>query len=161
MTRRDWIKEQVGNLPEHEYVKVWNDYCEANGYTDGIVRLMDDFNDMFKELTPLEIIDISRNGKFNTNDTWFVAKEMYGWEVSSDCDARYLTEEDELIDYIEENPEFYQFLDDDDYRTTMSEGWDPDVWRDFENWFDDEYGCQMFEIDFDTLVNDWHNSVKD
>ena len=87
---------------------------------------------------------------------------MYGSEVISDCDARYLTEEDDLLGYVVENVSFFlNFLDDADYRVAMSEGWIPEEWKEFEEWFDEEYTCYMVEIDFDDLVYDWKSRKEE
>ena len=161
MDKRDWVKEQFDKLSDAEYVRYWNKYCEENGYTDGIVLPMDMFNDIFKERTPLEIADAVRGADFNANDDWFVAKETYGWEVTSDCDARYLTEEDDFIDYVMDNisnPEYVRFFDDAEYRDAMLEDMDEDKRKQFESWFDETYTCYMFELDLDDLFEEWRES---
>lgn len=162
MDTRDWLKKQLDKLSEAEYARVWNDYCEANHYDEQMLHPMEDFNAMFKDCTPLEIADIGASSTaFNVSDDWFVAKESYGWEVTSDCDPRYLTEEDELLDYIEDNADKFGFLDDTEYRKTIKEGWPKDEWADFESWFDEEYGCYMFEFDIEVLKNEWAHKAEE
>lgn len=161
MDTRDWLKEQLDKLSEAEYAKLWNGYCETNNYTDDMLHPMEEFNEMFKDTAPLEIMDMGRCSHFNTNDDWFKAKQVYGWEVTSDCDPRYLTEEDDLLDYVEENADSFDFLDDSDYREKVSEGWDEVEWKAFEEWFDDEYGCNMFEFDIEVLLDEWEQSGRD
>ena len=159
MDTRDWLKEQLDKLSDLEYARVWNDYCEANHYDEQMLHPMEDFNAMFKDCTPLEIADIGASAAaFNVNDDWFVAKDSYGWEVTSDDDARYLTEEDELLDYIEENAGDFNVLDDLEYRKVVSE--DFEGWDEFEAWFDEEYGCNMFEFDIEVLIDEW-NAYKE
>lgn len=156
MDKRDWIKEQLDKLSDTEYVKVWNEYCYENGYTDGVIHPMEEFNDMMGAKTPLEIADAVRGGNFNPNDDWLVHKEMYGDEIVSDCDARYLSEEWDLIDYILENITGYEhILNDAEYRDAMLEDMDDSERVPFESWFDNTYTCYMYELDLDDLINEW------
>lgn len=160
MDTRDWLKEQLDKLSDLEYAELWNKYCEENRNDEQMLHPMEEFNAMFKDCTPLEIADIGSScTAFNVNDDWFVAKECYGWEVTSDDDARYLTEEDELLDYIEKNAGDFNFLDDLEYRKAVSEGFEE--WDEFEAWFDEEYGCNMFEFDIEVLLDEWEQSKQD
>ena len=167
MDRRNWVKEQLDKLSDAQYVEVWNEYCNENGYTDGIINPMEQFNDMFRDdYEPLEIADAVRGGNFNANDDWFVFKEMYGLELTSDCDARYLSEEDELIDYIVDNicdAEYVRMFDDAEYREEFKsdEKFDEKTWERFENWFDETYTCYMFELDPETIIEEWLNEEMD
>lgn len=162
MDREKWIGQWLDGLDELEYVRIWNEYCEKNNYTEEIVHPMASFNEMFSGLTPLELADIGNSAvTFNVNDNWFVAKESYGWEVTSDDDARYLTEQTELIDYIADNIGFYD-LDDADYRRQAKEEFDSESeWEEFEKWFDSEYDCSMCEFDLDELTEEWDEFKKE
>lgn len=163
MDTRDWLKEQLDNLTESKYAEVWNGYCHSNNYYDQLLHPMEELNDIFNDKTPLEIADIAVNARaFNVNDNWVVVKESYhGTEIQSDDDPRYLTEEDELLDYIEEHAEDYDFLDDNDYREKVSEGMEDAEWESFEEWFEDEYGCNMFEFDIEVLLDEWEASKEE
>ena len=162
MDTRDWLKEQLDKLSEAKYAELWNGYCDTNNYDEQRLHPMEEFNEMFKESTPLEIADIAASSTaFNVNDNWFVAKQSYGWEVTSDDDPRYLTEEDEILDYVEENAgDFTDFLNDEEYRKEVKEGFSEEAWRRFEEWFDEEYGCNMFEFDIEVLIDEWNASEE-
>ena len=162
MDTRDWLKEQLDKLSEEEYAELWNKYCEANEYEEEMLHPMEEFNEFFKNCTPLELVEIGNNSGFGTvDDNWFRAKGIYGWEVETDDDPRYLTEEDDLLDWVEENAsDFTDILDDTEYRKTIKEGWPEDEWAEFESWFDEEYGCYMFELDIEVLKDEWAASEE-
>ena len=156
MDKRDWIKEQLDKLTDAEYVAVWNEYCEKNGYTDGVIHSMVEFNEMMEGKTPLEIADAVCGGHFNTNDDWFVYKVMYGDEIISDCDARYLSEEYDLLDDILDNITRYEhILNDAEYRNAVLKDMDDSERVPFESWFDNSYSCYMYELDLYDLLVEW------
>lgn len=161
MNTRDWIQEQVNKLSEDKYAEFWNRYCEANGYTEDMLHPMGDFNEMFKDCTPLELVDIGKSPNFGTvNDCWFTAKNNYYWEVHSDDDPRFLTgdSEDELLDWAEENVDDIDFLDDEEYQQMLEDTWDEEFWRGFKEWFDETYGGKMCGYDIEVLVDEYGNT---
>lgn len=158
--KENWVKSKLDKLTDAEYVAVWNGYCERNGYTDGMIHPMEKFNGMMEGKTPLEIVDAVRGGHFNSNDTWFVFKEMYGDEMVSDCDARYLSELWELLDDILDNMDCDDYrtalhFDDADYRNSELETMDKSEREKFEKWYDETYDCPMYELYINDLLVEW------
>lgn len=155
MSVRNFIKSKLDEVSESRYAEIWNNYCEQNNYPDQMLYPMEQFNDMFSDKTPLEIVDIGKN--VNTNDDWFVYNEIYSPVAKSDCNPRFLTEEEELIDWLDLNATSIGLFTEADFREAMKEEMG-DEWEEFEAWYDREYTGDMFDLDFATLVEDWRAS---
>ena len=166
MDKRTWVKEKLDKLSDAEYVAMWNAYCEKNGYTDGVIHRMEKFNDMMGVKTPIEIADAVCGGHFNSNDDWFVHKEMYGDEIISDCDARYLSEEWDFLDDILENMDYVPYklplgFCDTLYRDAVLGDMEKSEREKFEKWYEEAYFCPMYELDLDYLLEEWETERED
>ena len=155
MSVRDFIKSKLDECSESKYAEIWNNYCEQNNYPDQMLYPMGQFNDMFRDRTPLEIVDIGKN--VNVNDDWFTYNENYSSAAKSDCDPRFLTEEDDLLDWLDMNATSIGLFTESDFREAMKEEMG-DEWEEFEAWYDSEYDGDMSDLDFATLVDEWRAS---
>lgn len=158
MSVRNFIKSKLDECSESRYAEIWNNYCEQNNYPDQMLYPMEQFNTMFGGKTPLEIVDIGKN--VNTNDDWFVYNEIYSSVAKSDCDPRYLTEEEELIDWLDLNAISIGLFTEADFREAMKEEMGEETWNEFLAWYESEYDGDMFDLDFATLVSDWEESKE-
>ena len=100
-TRRDTIREYIKNLHAYEQVDLWNDYCDAQNRSDDRIRDMDGFDDLFYDLSPLEIVRCL-DSSFNPNHAWFY---FDGW--GSVCSTNYpeneIIQQDDIAEYIDES----------------------------------------------------------
>ena len=95
-TLEEKLHEVLQDLGAHEFVSVWNEYCDANNYVDDRLYSMSEFDEQFQNSTPLEIIK-ALGENFDVDDDWF-AYTIYG--VDSSGDPFDLVCEDDLINSI-------------------------------------------------------------
>ena len=100
-TRRDAIREYIKNLRDYEQVNLWNEYCEAQNCDDDRIRYMDDFDDLFCDLSPLEIIRCL-DGTFNPNHAWFYF-DGWGDVCSTNFPEDDVIQQDDIAEYIDES----------------------------------------------------------
>ena len=100
-TRRDAIREYIKNLRDYEQVNLWNEYCEAQNCEDDRIGGMDEFDDLFYGLSPLEIVR-RLDSSFNPNLAWFY---FDGW--GDICSTNYpevdVIQQDDIAEYIDES----------------------------------------------------------
>lgn len=100
-TRRDAIREYIKNLRDYEQVNLWNDYCEAQNYSNNRIGGMDEFDDLFYGLSPLEIVR-RLDSSFNPSHAWFY---FDGW--GDVCSTNYpeadVIQQDDIAEYIDES----------------------------------------------------------
>lgn len=100
-TRRDAIREYIKNLLDHEQVDLWNNYCDAQNYNDGRIEYMEDFDDMFYGLSPLEIVR-RLDSSFNPKHEWF-----YFDGAGDVCSTNYpedeVIQQDDIAEYIDKS----------------------------------------------------------
>lgn len=99
-TRRDAIREYIKNLRDYEQVNLWNEYCDAQNYDDNRIGGMDEFDDLFYGLSPLEIVR-RLDSSFNPNHAWFY---FDGW--GDVCSTNYpdeIIQQDDIAEYIDES----------------------------------------------------------
>lgn len=100
-TRRDAIREYIGNLSDYEQVGLWNDYCEAQSYYDDRIESMVDFNDLFYGMSPLDLIR-RLDGDFDPNDDWFYF-DGRGNCCSTDHPEYDVIQQDDIAEYVDEH----------------------------------------------------------
>lgn len=119
-TRRDAIREYIKNLRDYEQVNLWNDYCEAQNYSDDRIGGMDEFDDLFYGLSPLEIVR-RLDSSFNPNHSWLY---FDGW--GNVCSTNYpedeVIQQDDIAEYIDESGNSLY----DSGIAELLEGWDED-----------------------------------
>lgn len=100
-TRRDAIREYIKNLRDYEQVNLWNDYCEAQDYSDDRIGGMDEFDDLFYGLSPLEIVR-RLDSSFNPNHAWFYF-DGWGNVCSTNYPENEVIQQDDIAEYIDES----------------------------------------------------------
>ena len=100
-TRRDAIREYIKNLSDYEQINLWNDYCAAQGYCDDQIGCMDDFDDLFYGLRPLEIVR-RLDSSFNPDHDWFYF-DGAGYVCSTNYPENEIIQQDDIAEYIDES----------------------------------------------------------
>ena len=167
MTKRDWVQEQIENLPDYKFVELWNAYCETSCYTERKIHDMGDFNTRFDWYKPAEIADIVACGKFNINDHWFVVNDE-DTAVTSDCDAKYLVEDyfEELVDDVTEYlPTYEDFIPEKDYEQFVKNqvfSGDEEAFSFFNDWFHEEYlpTARLSDFNIDDILSEFQETHK-
>jgi len=98
------IREMIAGLDEETAVDLWNARCEDLEYVDDIIYSMDEFDELFYGLSPLQLLEEVRGNNFDIRDNWFWIS-IYGPKS-----AEYpVTEEkgpvvlSELVEWVYEN----------------------------------------------------------
>lgn len=100
-TRRDAIREYIKNLRDYEQVDLWNEYCDAQNCDDNQIRRMEDFDDLFYGLSPLEIVR-RLDSSFNPNHAWFYF-DGWGDVCSTNYPENEIIQQDDIAEYIDES----------------------------------------------------------
>lgn len=93
MSKFDWFKSQIAHLTENEQVDLFNDYVEYvryHKYGSEYIKLryteiypMKEFDDFFKDKTPLKIVEMCNDYPVNHKDRYF-AVGFYGIKTFDD-----------------------------------------------------------------------------
>ena len=147
------------NWSTDELVDAWNLRCEKKGYMDEFIENMSSFDEMFQNLSPLEIIDKVRGCDFCTGDDYF-AFNGYG--------------NPESFSYAEDYSRFsYEELAENlvDYGDSLTTNVDADellesfIYEYFDNYDFDQIKCvietYMEDNTFDLLMDDWDDLNED
>lgn len=111
-TKQEIMEFLECELPNHELINIWNEYCSDNSYDDTIYY-MHEFDNMFANLEPSEIAKMVFNGDFCVNCDYF----QYSVYLTSTDYPEEMVDFDALADYIIANDtSFYnddlrEFLD--------------------------------------------------
>lgn len=100
-TRRDAIRGYIQDLRDYEQVNLWNDYCEAQDCCDNRIGGMDEFDDLFYGLRPLEIVR-RLDSSFNPNHAWFYF-DGWGDVCSTNHPEADVIQQDDIAEYIDES----------------------------------------------------------
>ena len=100
-TRRDAIREYIKNLRDYEQVDLWNEYCGAQNRDDDRIGGMEEFDDLFYDQSPLEIVR-SLDSSFNPNHAWFYF-DGWGDVCSTDRPENEIIQQDDIAEYIDES----------------------------------------------------------
>lgn len=109
------MEEIVRSMHDYDIVAVHNDYCQRNNYMDDYIYNMEEFDDLFYGLSPLEVAEKIYGEDFNPNDSYFI-ETIYGVESFDDPEdhawiveiAEYCYDHDEdfgmdeIRDYLDE-----------------------------------------------------------
>lgn len=107
----DWFTMEVSCLTEDEQVALFNDYCEHINKSHNKIYPMDMFNEVFKDKTPLEMVEMCNTHKINYDDKYF-ANGIFGIQTLDDP-ARYISYHcDDIFCYEDV---WKKYIDDDDY----------------------------------------------
>lgn len=119
-TRRDAIREYIKNLSDYEQVHLWNEYCNAQNYSDDLIGGMDEFDDLFYGRSPLEIVR-SLDSYFNPNHGWFYF-DGWGNVCSTNHPEDDVIQQDYIAEYIDESGDSLY----DSSIAELLENWDKD-----------------------------------
>ena len=91
------------NWSTDELVNAWNLRCEKKEYMDEFIENMSSFDEMFQNLSPLEIIDKVRGCNFCTGDDYFAFNGYGNLESFSYIEDYSCFSYEELAEYLVDN----------------------------------------------------------
>ena len=91
------------NWSTNELVNAWNLRCEKKEYMDEFIEDMSFFDEIFQNLSPLEIIDKVRGCNFRTEDDYFAFNGYGNPESFSYVEDYSRFSYDELAEYLIDN----------------------------------------------------------
>ena len=91
------------NWPTDELVNAWNLRCEKKEYMDEFIEDMSFFDEIFQNLSPLEIVDKVRGCNFRTEDDYFAFNGYGNPESFSYVEDYSRFSYDELAEYLADN----------------------------------------------------------
>lgn len=72
MTKLDAIENILRNYWSNgDLISLWNDYCDKHRCDDDIITDMSLFDDLFREMSPLDIVRRVKYGDFRPDDDYF------------------------------------------------------------------------------------------
>ena len=147
------------NWSTDELVNAWNLRCEKKGYMDEFIENMSSFDEMFQNLSPLEIIDKVRGCDFCTGDDYFAFKGYGNPESFSYAEDYSRFSYEELAEYLV------------DYGDSLTTNVDTDellesfIYEYFDNYDFDQIKqaieTYMEDNTFDLLMDDWDDLNED
>ena len=147
------------NWSTDELVNAWNLRCEKKGYMDEFIENMSSFDEMFQNLSPLEIIDKVRGCDFCTGDDYFAFNGYGNPESFSYAEDYSRFSYEELAEYLV------------DYGDSLTANVDTDellesfIYEYFDNYDFDQIKCvietYMEDNTFDLLMDDWDDLNED
>lgn len=102
MTKKEKIIEVLENLYTEDAVGIWNNYCDEINNPDDCIFAMEDFDLVFSDSTPTEIVNSI--GKFSMNDDYFTCG-IYGVESFYNIDDYDCWDPNDIANYIIRNDE--------------------------------------------------------
>ena len=91
------------NWSTDELVNAWNLRCEKKEYMDEFIEDMSFFDEIFQNLSPLEIVDKVRGCNFRTEDDYFAFNGYGNPESFSYVEDYSRFSYDELAEYLADN----------------------------------------------------------
>ena len=147
------------NWSTDELVDAWNLRCEKKGYMDEFIENMSSFDEMFQNLSPLEIIDKVRGCDFCTGDDYFAFNGYGNPESFSYAEDYSRFSYEELAEYLV------------DYGDSLTTNVDTDellesfIYEYFDNYDFDQIKqtieTYMEDNTFDLLMDDWDDLNED
>ena len=153
------------NWSTDELVDAWNLRCEKKGYMDEFIENMSSFDEMFQNLSPLEIIDKVRGCNFRTEDDYFAFNGYGNPESFSYVEDYSRFSYDELAEYLADNGDsLTKEVDSDELLAYFVEEYfdDDDNVRDILSTIIEE-GDEPFDLlmdDWDDLFEAFKNIIK-
>lgn len=100
MNKNESIKNYIfENWSQNDMAMAWQVVCETNNYEP--FYLMAEFDEMFCNMSPLEIVSMVENNEFNSNDEYFSFSPNGNIFSFSDIVTNPNFDSDEIIRYIE------------------------------------------------------------
>ena len=147
------------NWSTDELVKAWNLRCEKKEYMDEFIEDMSFFDEIFQNLSPLEIVDKVRGCNFRTEDDYFAFNGYGNPESFSYVEDYSRFSYDELAEYLADNGDsLTKKVDSDELLEAF-------IYEYFDNY---DFGqikqtieTYMEDNTFDLLMDDWNDLNKD
>ena len=147
------------NWSTDELVDAWNLRCEKKGYMDEFIENMSSFDEMFQNLSPLEIIDKVRGCNFCTGDDYFAFNGYGNLESFSYAEDYSCFSYEELAEYLVDNGDSLTTNVDTD---ELLEAF---IYEYFDNYDFDQINCvietYMGNNTFDLLMDNWDDLNED
>ena len=147
------------NWSTDELVDAWNLRCEKKGYMDEFIENMSSFDEMFQNLSPLEIIDKVRGCNFCTGDDYFAFNGYGNLESFSYAEDYSCFSYEELAEYLVDNGDSLTTNVDTD---ELLEAF---IYEYFDNYDFDQIKCvietYMGNNTFDLLMDNWDDLNED
>ena len=147
------------NWSTDELVKAWNLRCEKKGYMDEFIEDMSFFDEMFQNLSPLEIVDKVKGCNFCTGDDYFAFNGYGNPESFSYVEDYSRFSYEELAEYLVDNGDSLTTNVDTDelleaFIYEYFDGYDfGQIKQTIETYMEDNT--------FDLLMDDWNDLNKD
>ena len=147
------------NWSTDELVDAWNLRCEKKGYMDEFIENMSSFDEMFQNLSPLEIIDKVRGCNFCTGDDYFAFNGYGNLESFSYAEDYSCFSYEELAEYLVDNGDsLTTHVDTDELLEAF-------IYEYFDNYDFDQIKCvietYMGNNTFDLLMDNWDDLNED
>ena len=148
-----------------ELVDAWNLRCEKKEYMDEFIEDMSFFDEIFQNLSPLEIVDKVRGCNFRTEDDYFAFNGYGNPESFSYIEDYSRFSYDELAEYLADNGDsLTKKVDSDELLAYFVEEYfdDNDNVRDILSTIIEE-GDEPFDLlmdDWDDLFEAFKNIIK-
>ena len=148
-----------------ELVDAWNLRCEKKEYMDEFIEDMSFFDEIFQNLSPLEIVDKVRGCNFRTEDDYFAFNGYGNPESFSYVEDYSRFSYDELAEYLADNGDsLTKKVDSDELLAYFVEEYfdDDDNVRDILSTIIEE-GDEPFDLlmdDWDDLFETFKNIIK-
>lgn len=153
------------NWSTDELVNAWNLRCEKKEYMDEFIEDMSFFDEIFQNLSPLEIVDKVRGCNFRTEDDYFAFNGYGNPESFSYVEDYSRFSYDELAEYLADNGDsLTKKVDSDELLAYFVEEYfdDDDNVRDILSTIIEE-GDEPFDLlmdDWDDLFEAFKNIIK-
>ena len=153
------------NWSTNELVNAWNLRCEKKEYMDEFIEDMSFFDEIFQNLSPLEIVDKVRGCNFCTGDDYFAFNGYGNPESFSYVEDYSRFSYDELAEYLADNGDsLTKKVDSDELLAYFVEEYfdDDDNVRDILSTIIEE-GDEPFDLlmdDWDDLFEAFKNIIK-
>ena len=147
------------NWSTDELVNAWNLRCEKKGYMDEFIENMSSFDEMFQNLSPLEIIDKVRGCNFCTGDDYFAFNGYGNLESFSYVEDYSRFSYEELAEYLVDNGDSLTTnVDTDELLESF-------IYEYFDHYDFDQIKCvietYMENNTFDLLMDNWDDLNED
>ena len=147
------------NWSTDELVNAWNLRCEKKEYMDEFIENMSSFDEMFQNLSPLEIIDKVRGCNFCTGDDYFAFNGYGNLESFSYAEDYSCFSYEELAEYLVDNGDSLTTNVDTD---ELLEAF---IYEYFDNYDFDQIKCVIETYignnTFDLLMDNWDDLNED
>ena len=147
------------NWSTDELVEAWNLRCEKKEYMDEFIENMSSFDEMFQNLSPLEIVDKVKGCNFCTGDDYFAFNGYGNLESFSYVEDYSRFSYEELAEYLVDNGDSLTAKVDTD---ELLESF---IYEYFDHYDFDQIKCvietYMENNTFDLLMDSWDDLNRD